>query len=68
MTERMGAENTMAIIQWIIWGTLILVGVLMITGQGPAALRFLSDLAEKAGEAAKPGAGTVIKNVVIPGA
>lgn len=63
-----GAEDTLAIIQWVAWGILVLVGVLIITGQGPAALRLLGDLAAKAGAAATPGTGGIIKNVIIPGA
>lgn len=68
MTERRGAENTMAIIQHVIWGIIILIGVVLITGQGPAALRTLADLAALAGDASKKGTGEVIKNVIIPGA
>lgn len=66
--KKKGAENTMAIIQYVIWGIIIMIGVIIITGQGPAALRMLSDLAARAGDAAKETTGDVIKDVIIPGA
>lgn len=65
--KQKGAENTLSIIQYIIWGIMILVGVVIITGQGPAALKMLMDFAARAGEASKEGTGEVIKNVIIPG-
>ncbi len=63
-----GAENTMAIIQLLMWSIIIIGGVLVITGWGPIALRVLGDLAAKKGEAEKPGLGEIGKNVIIPGA
>lgn len=68
MKKKKGAENTMAIIQYVIWGIIIMIGVIIITGQGPAALRMLSDLAARAGDATKKTTGDVIKGVIIPGA